>query len=423
MNKPFIKKPVVINLRNKIIPICAIFLTGNVWALDLEGAFYKAQQYDPQYQAAKAERNANKAQAGQGWSSYLPGFSYSRQQLPTLFGTNVTSSVSQPIFDAARGAAVAQGGPRSQFADSNFSSQSQDLAQRTLAAVNQIILVNEAISANQGQIDALKFQTDGAQRKFDLGQGTITDLLDVRVKYEQAKANDLTLKANLKNAKDQFAAITGEYPDASDFRLPNKHDRFTVETLDVILDKVKNNNPSILSAKANEKIAQYEIAKASGANLPTVSYVWQKTTYSGVPSTNNGVAVTIPIDAPSFFNTYATYAKAEQSKSIREQTELKAKVDAQKYYDLIEAGQETIKIKAQAMDTAKQSVTANQKSYEAGVKSTTDVLIAIQTLFQARNDYAQAVTSQAANLLGLLLISAEESNGAIKQTQQFLFSK
>ena len=66
---------------------------------------------------------------------------------------------------------------------------------------------------------------------------------------------------------------------------------------------------------------------------------------------------------------------------------------------------------------------ANQKSYEAGVKSTTDVLIAISTLFQTRVDYVQAVTQQGANLLNLLLVSAEEPENAVTQTQAFLFRK
>jgi outer membrane protein TolC len=80
-------------------------------------------------------------------------------------------------------------------------------------------------------------------------------------------------------------------------------------------------------------------------------------------------------------------------------------------------------IKGEAMEIARQSVIANQKSYEAGVKSTTDVLIAIQTQFQARNEYAQAAVQQANNLLSLLLVGAEDSDEAIKRTQAFLFRK
>jgi outer membrane protein TolC len=68
-------------------------------------------------------------------------------------------------------------------------------------------------------------------------------------------------------------------------------------------------------------------------------------------------------------------------------------------------------------------VTANQKSYEAGVKSTTDVLIAIQTLFQAKNEYAQAAVQQAGQLLNLLLVGAEDTDQAVYRTQAFLFRK
>jgi outer membrane protein/protease secretion system outer membrane protein len=133
--------------------------------------------------------------------------------------------------------------------------------------------------------------------------------------------------------------------------------------------------------------------------------------------------MSIPLDIGSYIGTYAAYAKAKQSSSTRLEVETKAKVEAQRLYELIEAGQQSLKIKAQAMDTAKQSVTANQKSYEAGVKSTTDVLIAIQTLFQAKNEYAQAAVQQAGQLLNLLLVGAEDTDQAVYRTQAFLFRK
>jgi outer membrane protein TolC len=75
------------------------------------------------------------------------------------------------------------------------------------------------------------------------------------------------------------------------------------------------------------------------------------------------------------------------------------------------------------VNTARQSVVANQKSYEAGVKSTTDVLISIQSLAQTRNDYAQSATQIALNYLSLLLVAAEAPDEAVAKTQAFLFRK
>ena len=133
--------------------------------------------------------------------------------------------------------------------------------------------------------------------------------------------------------------------------------------------------------------------------------------------------MTIPIDANNYINTYGAVANAQKTSSDRLATETQAKFEAQRLYALIEAAQESIKIKWQASDIARQSVIANQKSYEAGVKSTTDVLIAISTQFQARVEYVQAVTQQGSNLLNLLLVSAEEPDNAVTQTQAFLFRK
>ena len=405
------------------ILVAMAFIPMPTYALDLIGAFGLAQNADPKYQGAKSAKEATTAQSLSDRASYLPGYMYTRQQLPTLNATNFTQSITQPIFDASKAASVAQGGPRSTLATATFSTSTQDLAQRTLESVNQIVLANEAITANRSQIEALEFQYKGAQRKYELGQGTVTDMLDVQVKFEQAKANDLTLKANLLGAKDQFAALTGQYPEKTDFILPNKHETFQIESLDSVLTKAEQENPNILAARANESIAKYDVAKTAGTFLPTLSYVAQKTNYNGVNSSNNGLALSIPVDVNSYLNTYSTYAKASESSSTRLQTETQTKVQAQKLYALIEAGQESLKIKWKAMDTARLSVIANQKSYEAGVKSTTDVLIAIQTQFQARNDYAQAATSQATNLLTLLLVAAEDPGKAVERTQAFLFRK
>jgi outer membrane protein TolC len=403
--------------------VASLFVPLPANAVDLVGAFVAAKQTDPKYQAAKSEKTATTAQSISDRASYLPNYQYTRQQLPTLNATNFTNTINQPIFNATLAATVGQGGPRSTLAGATFSSSTQELAQRTLNAVNQIALAHEAIRANGAQIEALESQAKGAQRKFELGQGTITDSLDVQVKFEQAKANDLMLRANLSGAKDQFAAITGIVPENSAFVLPNKHELFKVMALQEILAKAEKDNPNVIVAKANESIAKYEVGKVSGTFLPTVSYVFQKTNYNGVNSNNNGIALSIPLDANSYINTYGTYAKAQESSSKRLATETQTKVEAQRLYALIEAGQESLKIKWKAMDTARLSVIANQKSYEAGVKSTTDVLIAIQTLYQARNDYAQSATGLAANYLNLLLVAAEEPDNAIVQTQAFLFRK
>lgn len=412
-------------LRPKLLPVllATLFISNSAHAIDLGTAFAMAKNNDPKYQAAKSEMDATKSQSVRDWTSYAPTYTFSRQQLPSLNSTSFTQTVNQPLFDLAKASTVMQGGSRNTLASAAFNVQSQDLATRTVNAVNQIVVATEAIKANAGQIDALEQQFKGAKRKFELGQGTVTDLLDVEVKFQQAKANDLTLRANLKGARDSFTAIVGERPADTDFLLPNKHESFKIDLLDEILARAEKNNPNVVVAKSNERIAQLDVSKAAGAIAPTVSYTYSKTERSGTTNENNGITLTIPLDIGSYIGTYTALAKSKQSSSVRLQTETQIKVEAQRLFELVQAGQESLKIKGQAVETAQKSVIANQKSYEAGVKSTTDVLIAIQTLYQTRNEYAQAATQQATQLLNLLLVGAEDVDNAVMRTQAFLFRK
>ena len=54
-----------------------------------------------------------------------------------------------------------------------------------------------------------------------LEHGTVTNLIGVQVKFKQAKADALTLRANLKGAKDQLNTIVGQHPENTGFALPN----------------------------------------------------------------------------------------------------------------------------------------------------------------------------------------------------------
>ena len=64
---------------------------------------------------------------------------------------------------------------------------------------------------------------------------------------------------------------------------------------------------------------------------------------------------------------------------------------------------------------------ANERSLVAGVRTTIEVLNSIDTLYQARNDYATTALNLGNAYLNLLLISGERPDDAIAQTQQFLF--
>ena len=124
-----------------------------------------------------------------------------------------------------------------------------------------------------------------------------------------------------------------------------------------------------------------------------------------------------------FVGAYGAQAKSAQAINQRMDTEEKTKVEAERLYQLVVAGQESVQIKKSAVETAQLSVEANQKSFQAGVRSTTDVLNSIQVLFQVKNEYVQAVTQLSETYLNLALISSEDPATSLNNLQVGLMHK
>lgn len=90
-------------------------------------------------------------------------------------------------------------------------------------------------------------------------------------------------------------------------------------------------------------------------------------------------------------------------------------------YESVVLGRDALDNKKIAVEAAKLSVEANERSLIAGVRTTIEVLNSIDTLYQARNDYVTTALNLGNAYLNLLLISGEAPSDAILQTQQFLF--
>lgn len=284
-------------------------------------------------------------------------------------------------------------------------------------------MAQEAHRANQGRISALEGQFKSNQRKYQSGLGTVTDLRDIEVKFNMAKAEDLTLQVQKKIAARQLAMITGTMPREADFLLPKIHTPHALPDMGTVLMRVKDANPAIATAREQESIAKYDIARSTGAVLPTVSYTHLRTEINGQITWNDGMTIILPLQVGSYVNTYGMAKKFSTARSQREDAEAKTELDAEKFLSLTQTGLQAIKIKKDAVDSAQLSVDANLKSFDAGVRSTTDVLNSIQVLFQTRNEYAIALAAQAESYLNLLLVQNEDPANAMKQIQAFLFQK
>jgi outer membrane protein TolC len=403
--------------------LVAVAWAGQAHALDLMVDYQKAKTYDPTFQTAVAERQANQASATQARVAYLPQGNLSNQRLQTDTSTRQTLTISQPIIDLGNFATFRMAEPRQGFAEATFLVKQQDLAMRLFKASNAIILANENLKLNAAKMAALDQQALAAKRKLELGQGTVTDLRDIEVKAAQAKSQQLTFKTALDVAAKQYAAITGERPKVQEFVLDSKDRTIKLLPVTEYVDQALQNNPALLAARFSERVAELDVQRATGAFLPVLSATHSRSRTTGQDISYSGVLVNVPLQASNIFARQSVEANYLKAKESTRDTEEKTRVEVEKLREQIETGLEALKIQKDAIAAAELSLEANKKSYEGGVRSAVDILNATQTVFQVKSDYVTFLTNQAESILSLLHQVSPESGDTLVVADKFLFAR
>jgi protease secretion system outer membrane protein len=401
--------------------LVAVAWAGPVAAADLMADFQKAMTYDPTFQTALAERQANQASATQARVAYLPEASISNQRLDTDTTTRQTARVTMPIIDLGRMATFRQAAPRDGFAEATFVVKTQDLASRLLKAANAIILANENISLNEAKMAALDQQALAAKKKLELGQGTVTDLRDIEVKAAQAKAQQLSYKTALNVALKQYAAITGERPNVKDFVLQQKDRKVALKPTAEYVDAALQANPSLQAVRFSERVAELEVEKSTGSLLPTISATYNSSKAGTTTNTYSGVLVNMPLQAGSYYARQSVQANWLKAKEATRDSEEKTRVEVERLREQIETGLEALKIQKDAVAAAELSLEANQKSYEGGVRSAVDILNATQTVFQVKSDYVNSLVNLNENILQTKTLLGQMPLVELYEVEQFIF--
>jgi protease secretion system outer membrane protein len=401
-------------------------------AYSLNEAFVMAKSTDPKYQVATYDSALNNYQADSATMAFTPTVSYSHQEqvgssTDSLVGNTVnykgnTISVSQPLFSVEKYKLYQQAEPRKAYANASLVSSEQELATRLFSAVGCFITATEAIKSNSARIKNLQTQAERAKRLFDLGQGTVTDKRDVEVKLQQALANHMSFKINQRNAQMQIATLTQTEPALTDFSLPETHDQATVPALDELVNMFREASPTLLAARSMEEISKLEASRARSQVIPTLSLTHTKAFGgSSMDRDSTMLNVSVPIDAGKVIGVLSADATEIKAQETRRQVEEQALLQLNQFYESVVLGSDALRNKRSAVEAAELSVAANERSSQAGVRTTIEVLNSIDMLYQARNEYATSAVNIATALLNLLLLSAHSPENAISQTQSFLF--
>ena len=388
--------------------------------LDLVNAYAMGRDNDPTYRAAIAERDVNRETAGQTITAYLPQASYSYNNIPTEGGARHVATVTQPILSVSGLATLKQRGPRRAYADATLEVRAQDLATRTMTAAADIIRATEAIVLNDARIDAFRVQSQRSDRLYQSGQGTVTDARDIAVRYEQSLANRILLRSDLIAASARLRSIIGAPIPEGAFRLPEQFGPVVLDLADVYLQRQGSANPQVEAARQTERINVLEARRVRGSIFPVVGASATYTRRNDLTDSYVGLSVSAPLNAASLFQLGAANATVRRSFEERRQVEERARTELERLYALVDGGRQALAINAKAIAAAELSVQANTRSYEGGVRTSVDVVNAIQTVFEVKNAYVQAATTLAINYLNLQLLAGIPPEDSLAATQRFL---
>ena len=390
--------------------------------LDLASAWQAALANDPTVRAAAAGAESGRELLPQAEAQLLPqvAFSYNRSvnelssTSPNLVGQRITSdrnymsstallSVRQPLIQPALWAAVRQARAQGADAESQFANTRQQLAARLAEAYFALLLASDQIALVESQRVAHATQLDAARKALAAGSGTRTDIDEAQARLDMDVAQALEARQQALLARRQLAQLVGMgFADVAPLdlgRLAAQPPQ--VGELDDWLQLAEQNSAELRSQQARLEAATEEVAKARARHLPTLDAVAQynrsdSETISRIDATSNttsiGMQLNVPIYSGGGVQSALRQAVAERTKAAENLAALRADLGLRLHREYRGLSEGLLRARAleQAVRSAEQMVSSSQRSFQAGVRTTLDVLNAQQQLATARRDLSQA---------------------------------
>jgi len=399
-----------------------ILLAGQpVLAMDLEGAWELLQAQGPTYLAALHERDAGLENRAIGRAGLLPQINFIATK-SRLDGTrdepdargrtverdldydseNLAIRLRQPLFNLEKLAEYRQGKQQADYSKAIFDAKTQGVAVQLAGRYFDVLLARGTIDLASAKLKALEQQVAAARRRFDLGDGTITDVDQAAARRDLAEAELIEAEDGLLVAMRLLQELLGAVPERIatlqvDFPTPP----LQPTTLKEWQEQARANNPTLRAQQHKQGVAEEEVKRARSGHWPTldlvigytdsksdsISTLDQKNRYSTA-----GVEFNMPI-----FSGGGVSARVRQAVASREQSS--AELDATweevlsattREFRSVQTGQARIRALEKAVASSERALDSARKSFLAGASTNLDILNAEEQIFIARRDLLEA---------------------------------
>ncbi len=405
-------------LRAKHAPLLLSLLgfCSSAFPVDLMRSFTLAQQQEPTFRAALAAAAANREALPQAVSQLLPNVSITGARNKVNLDQNVNNFTSnfdyfssnyslvlrQPLYRRAQWAQYDQALAQIKAAEEDEQRAGFDLLQRVAGAYFEALFAQDVSVFMQSLRAATEGQLKAAQRNYELGQGTRTDVDEAQARLDMAMSQVLQASQQEHYSRQQLQAlIDEEVGDLAVLDIARFSPQQLEQPLAHWLSLAQDRNPDLSLALARVEAARQEVIKAQAGHLPTLDMVAQRTLsrsenvlnpVASYYSTQTGVQLNVPLFAGGYVDSSIRQAAAslQREEQQLEQVRRTLALQVRKEYQNLTEGLMRMKALEQAVRSAEQLVLSTQKGVQAGTRTQTDVLNAIQRRAESLRDLAQA---------------------------------
>ena len=388
--------------------IAALLSTASAQAATLAEALAAAYANNATLNSARAGTRATDEEVPQALSGYRPrvnafastGLSSTNQTGDYRSSASLTTgfTITQPIFSGFRtenGVKAAEAAVRA--SRESLRNTEQNVLYDAVVAYMNVIRETAILELRRANVGFLNEQVRAARDRFQVGEGTRTDVAQAEAAVAGATSLVSLAQANLQAAIGTYRQVIGRDP--SNLRADSTVDRLLPRTLDAAINESRAEHPAILAAVHNADTAAFNVKIVEGELLPTLSLEasaqrsWQ--TNDGRSSVDSAQIIgrlNIPI-----YEGGETYSRVRQAKEVLGQRRIEVDVARDQVYaaliaawgGLEAARSQTVAARAQ-VDAAQLALEGVIEEQRVGQRTTLDVLNTQNDVTDARVALVQA---------------------------------
>lgn len=391
-----------LSLRSKLsTAIATLTLAGVTQAGMLADLYQQARNYDAELLAAQAEANAGGLAADIALSYLKPTVSLtgnSNKANGSDISNGATLSLEQPLFNLQSVYGYEQAQTFTEQAKLGLSAAEQGLIVRVVNAYLDILSAQATLEVAESRERALSRRLDQVNAQFDVGLIAITDVLEARASYDEARVGLIDAKGALANSYEAMERISGSAVNgvdalSADYPIAG----LAISDTEQWVAKALQGNLQLQLAQLAEQAANQNLEVKRAAGSPTLSFSASLNTgndqfMARSSDSSFGLRLSIPIYTGGRTGSEELKAayEAEQKAYDYDDTLREVTQNTRSLVRDIETSVASVEARMKSIESRETALEATEQGFEVGTRNVVDVLDAENALYVARQNYVDS---------------------------------